>query len=143
MTSKEENHTCPYCKEEIKVDAVKCKHCHSLLASTSPSHGGTCPYCKEEIQPEAIKCKHCKSSLSFNTKTGCGCENSQENEVSTALRQLRIGNFPISGRDLKCALEYLDCLDGPLSQGVCQMLQDLCRADLGNLGANLGVFARK
>jgi len=42
----------------------------------------------------------------------------------------------LSGNDLKCALKYLDCLDGPLSQGVCQMLQTLCKADLGNLNSN-------
>ena len=52
---------CPFCKEEIRADAVKCKHCKSVLEPDKPSHGGTCPYCKEAILPEAIKCKHCGS----------------------------------------------------------------------------------
>lgn len=63
---------CPFCKEEIKADAVKCKHCGSRIAATQPEHGGVCPFCKESINPEAILCKHCKSNL--RTKE-CGCSN--------------------------------------------------------------------
>ena len=54
---------CPYCKEDIKSDAVKCKHCGSQIILTRPSHDGICPYCKETIRSEANKCKHCKSIL--------------------------------------------------------------------------------
>ena len=50
---------CPYCKEDIKLDAIRCKHCRSSLPPEKPPHGGICPYCKEVIHPEAIKCKHC------------------------------------------------------------------------------------
>ena len=63
---------CPHCKEEIKEEATKCKHCHSRLNPKIPTHDGTCPFCKEEIQKEATKCKHCKSNL-----TGCtDCDDS-------------------------------------------------------------------
>ncbi len=72
MSTDKTNQTCPYCKENIKAGAVKCKHCGSKLVATSPSHDGVCPYCKEEIHKEAIKCKHCQSNLTVEEDCGCG-----------------------------------------------------------------------
>lgn len=55
---------CPYCKEEVKADATRCKHCQAAISpQEKPSHQGICPFCKEEIHPEAIRCKHCKADL--------------------------------------------------------------------------------
>ncbi|MEU5521052.1 zinc ribbon domain-containing protein [Streptomyces sp. NPDC047860] len=68
---------CPYCKEEVKPDATKCKHCGSFLLPEEPGHGGICPYCKEEIKPDATKCKHCGSQVSghsLRTGKGSPCE---------------------------------------------------------------------
>lgn len=75
MPDENQMRTCPYCKEEIRVDAVKCKHCHSMLADR-PGHSGTCPLCKEEIHPEAIRCKHCHANLARSARLGggCGCD---------------------------------------------------------------------
>lgn len=79
----DEKTTCPYCKEDIKADAIKCKHCHSMLAENRPAHEGVCPFCKEAINPEAIKCKHCKSSLLKEKSTGCGCSSRLLTELSS------------------------------------------------------------
>ena len=64
---------CPFCKEAIKAEAIKCKHCRSAVKPEIPPHGGICPFCKEEIKPEAIKCKHCGSMVDGSDKSGC-CE---------------------------------------------------------------------
>lgn len=92
----DEPRECPFCKEEIKRDAVKCKHCGSAVQPMMPEHGGTCPFCKEAIQPGAIICKHCKSSLvggqslvssPFMAVGGCGCRGSSANELAAMQRQ--------------------------------------------------------
>ena len=55
---------CPFCKEEVKADAIRCKHCQvAIPLQEKPSHHGVCPFCKEQIHPEAIRCKHCKTDL--------------------------------------------------------------------------------
>ena len=58
-----ETRACPYCKEEVKAAAVRCKHCLADIAPTRPDHGGVCPLCREEIKAEAIRCMHCKATL--------------------------------------------------------------------------------
>lgn len=74
MDTESKTRECPYCKEEIKAEAIKCKHCGSSLAPEKPSHGGTCPYCKEQINVEAVKCKHCGSDLRSGLSPECGCK---------------------------------------------------------------------
>src|SRR6187200_2888578 len=42
-----ETRACPFCKEEVKTAAIRCKHCLSDIPPTTPDHGGVCPFCKE------------------------------------------------------------------------------------------------
>jgi hypothetical protein len=72
---------CPFCKEEIKAGAIKCKHCRSAVKPETPPHRGICPFCKEEIKPEAIKCKHCGSMVDGSDKSG-SCEGCAEKGAS-------------------------------------------------------------
>lgn len=62
---------CPFCKEAIHADAVKCKFCGSQVEPTRLDHGGTCPFCKESINPQALICKHCRSHL--GPSKACSC----------------------------------------------------------------------
>jgi hypothetical protein len=62
---------CPFCKEDIKADAIRCKHCQATIPIEKPRHGGTCPFCKEKIHKEAIRCMHCKMNLASVELLGC------------------------------------------------------------------------
>ena len=75
--TKEETRTCPFCKEDIKAEAIKCKPCRSNVVPDRPDHEGVCPFCKEEVKLKAIKCKHCGSQIGDAEKTCCCSEHVQ------------------------------------------------------------------
>ena len=51
---------CPFCKEKIKKDAIKCRHCHQMLDDVKTE---LCPFCKEEICVTDTVCPHCASRI--------------------------------------------------------------------------------
>jgi hypothetical protein len=63
MAENAEQAECPFCKESIKANAVKCRYCGSQLPRTAVDHEGVCPFCKEDIKPGAMKCRYCHSRL--------------------------------------------------------------------------------
>jgi hypothetical protein len=135
MSNDTENSICPYCKETIKPDAIKCKHCHSELPVTSPSHKGTCPFCKEAIKVDAIKCKHCQSILTKKQDCGCGSPNTKDGkDIMKALSRLRLGHHsgpkqPGPWGDwcqFGCTLDWLDC-DWETDPLGCSLTEVLCR----------------
>ena len=63
---------CPYCKGNIKRDAIICSHCQKKVPGYDPNYvypeNNTvkqCPYCKENIKRDAIICPHCQKKLLF------------------------------------------------------------------------------
>ena len=61
---------CPFCKNEIKKEAIKCMYCKEMLSEVTPieKHPDTkiCPFCKNEIKFDAIKCQYCHEMLDSN-----------------------------------------------------------------------------
>lgn len=73
--------SCPYCGENIKKSAIKCRFCNASLQEPQIQNDTTvqkieyavvekqeenklCPFCGEKIKKAAIKCRYCHSDLS-------------------------------------------------------------------------------
>lgn len=67
-----ETRECPFCKEEVKAAAIRCKHCLANISGTRPDHGGVCPFCREDIKVDATRCMHCKAGLVASARAIAG-----------------------------------------------------------------------
>lgn len=120
---------CPYCKEFIKEEAVKCKHCHSSVPPIRSKHEGICPFCKESIKPDAIKCKHCSSMLGGDTTESCSCSSVVPGQRVRALAAAP--NIPgYSGNDC-----YYDCRNHMEGRGASpaeayRVCQEICQISM-------------
>jgi hypothetical protein len=56
---------CPYCKEKIKKNAIRCKHCQSMIDNVVAE---LCPFCQEDILSIDKTCPHCKSELNRDNR---------------------------------------------------------------------------
>jgi len=115
MAEQRKTRECPFCKEAIKAEATKCKHCGSRVSQERPTHEGTCPYCKEDINPDAIKCKHCGSYVGpdrgvFGRADDCG-DCGDRSVAAQVMQQQTSPNWPW---DSDCFRRfYFPCLSAP------------------------------
>lgn len=67
MDENKDTKKCPFCGDEININAKKCKHCKEFLPEDFSQSGmKKCPYCGDEINANAKKCKHCGEWLVEN-----------------------------------------------------------------------------
>ena len=94
---------CPFCREEVKAQATRCKHCHAAIPAEAPGHGGVCPLCKEDIKPDAVRCRHCRADLRPEARSAdCGCGGASSRAAAGATRLIvrRVPSGPGAGRRL-------------------------------------------
>jgi hypothetical protein len=94
---------CPFCREEVKAQATRCKHCHAAIPAEAPGHGGVCPLCKEDIKPDAVRCRHCQADLRPGARSSdCGCGGASSRAAAGATRLIvrRVPSGPGAGRRL-------------------------------------------
>lgn len=107
-TEKTKTRRCPFCREEVKADAIRCMYCRSDLVPERPTHGGVCPFCKEAIDPDAVKCRHCGSWVGpIALDERCDCGTSAEPAVAARRATVTVG--PGRGLGPSCETRWMAC----------------------------------
>lgn len=92
---------CPFCGEIIKFNAIKCKHCKSILNETSSSTSIQCPYCKKYTE-KAKRCLHCHYLLIQNESNNISLNSNKINKPRKPWVAVLLSIFMVGGGHIYC-----------------------------------------
>jgi len=130
-----ETKKCPFCAEEIRIEAIKCKHCGEFLETETQSESNNegvwkCKKCKEEVENNYDICWNC----------GASKEGIIDKEAETDFKELKkeVGKPDAKGGGKKVTFAFLGGILGiPLSY---YFQPDMVRAKVGGMGGYLENF---